>query len=379
MPVMGSAPGAKARIDGREVLYFAGTGYLGLQGDARVVEAGCAALREFGLHPATTRSGFGETPLLLAVEQRAAQFFGTESARYFVSGYAGMAILAQGAAGTADLILADEWLHHAGHDAAALLGAPLEHFRHGDADDLRAMLRAHGRRGRVLVMCDGVSPVRGDVAPINAYLDVLAEHGAGRLVVDDAHGVGVLGRHGRGSVEHAADAAGMPIAVNEGFDLDPARQVWMCGTLSKAIGGSGGIIPGSTAFVAGLKTRARFLNGAAASPSPVAGATAAALEICLTDGFLRERLSGNVTQLRSGLRKLGLDVADLPTPIICLPIGDGDNMARIQKGLMDAGMAVAHSRNYPGVDQEGALRIAVFATHTPAMIEELIEALRGLL
>lgn len=379
MPVMESAPGARARIDGREVLYFAGTGYLGLQGDPRVVEAGCAALREFGLHPATTRSGFGETPLLQAVEQRAALFFGTESARYFVSGYAGMAILAQGAVGGADLVLADEWLHHAGHDAAALIGAPLVRFRHGDADDLRARLRARGQRGRVLVLCDGVSPVRGDIAPVNAYVDVLAEHGGGRLVVDDAHGVGVLGRYGRGTVEHAADAAGAPIAVNEGFDLDPARQVWLCGTLSKAFGGSGGIIPGSAAFIAGLKARARFLNGAAASPSPAAGATVAALDICLADGSLRERLSRNVAQLRSRLRALGLEVADLPTPIICLPIGDGENMARIQKGLLEAGIAVAHSRSYPGVDEEGALRIAVFATHTPEMIDALIEAIRRLL
>ena len=124
---------------------------------------------------------------------------------------------------------------------------------------------------------------------------------------------------------------------------------------------------------------ARLRLEAAASPSPVAGATAAALGICLADGSLRETLSRNAAYLRSGLRALGLDVADLPTPIICLPIGNGDNMARIQKGLMDAGIAVAHSRNYAGVDEEGALRIAVFATHTPAMIDELIEALRGLL
>lgn len=376
---MESPVGPTVRIAGRDVLYFAGTGYLGLQGDPRVVEAACAALRGFGLHAATTRTGFGETPPLRAVEEGAARFFGAERSLYFASGYAGMSILAQAAAGRADLILADEWLHHAGHDAAALLGAPVERFRHGDAGDLRARLRGHREAERVLVMCDGVSPVRGDVAPINAYLDVLAEHGTGRLVVDDAHGVGVLGRNGRGSVEHAADEAGEPIAVNDLFDVAPARRVWMCGTLSKAIGGSGGIIPGSADFIAGLKARSRWYKGAAASPAPAAGATAAALDICLAGAALRERLRHNIALLRAGVKALGLEVEDWPTPIVCVRIGNGETMERIQRALMDDGIAIAHSRNYPGVDQEGALRIAVFANHAPDMIGRLLEALRKVL
>lgn len=377
MAVMESAPGPRVRLDGREVLYFAGTGYLGLQGDPRVIEAACAAVREYGLHPATTRSGFGESPLLLAVEERAARFLGAEQARYFASGYAGMSILAQ-AAGPVDLVLADEWLHHAGMDAAALNGAPMELFRHNDTEELRARLRAHRGR-RVLVMCDGVSPVRGDVAPVAAHLEALREHGAGRLVLDDAHGIGVLGPNGRGTVEHAAAAAGEPIAVNATLELGADRQVWVAATLSKAIGGSGGIIAGSAAFIAGLRERAGWLNGAAASPAPAAGATAAALDICLADAALRQDLARNARHLRQGLRALGLDVEDWPTPVVCLRVGDGESMARLQRALMEEGIAVAHSRNYPGVDHEGALRIAVFANHMPEMIDHLLDALRRLL
>jgi len=375
MPLLETAPGPQVRIDGREVLYFAGTGYLGLQGDPRVIEAGCAALRSHGLHAATTRTGFGESSLLQAVEHEASAFMGAERALYFSSGYAGMAILAQAAVGEAALVLADEWLHLAGQDAARLIGAPMRMFRHGDAEDLRRRLRMRRGRGRVLVMCDGVSPVRGDVAPVTDFLDVLAEYPEARLMIDDAHGLGVLGRSGRGSVEHAADASGQAIAVNQTDDEAAARSVLLCGTLSKAVGGWGGIITGSERFIETLRARSRWFHGAASCPAPAAGATAAALRICRNEPAIRARLARNVRRMRTGLAALGLDIEDLPTPIICLRIGDGARMARIQQDLMQAGIAVAHSRNYPGVDGDGALRIAVFATHSAEMIDQLISEL----
>ncbi len=380
MPVMQSPPGPRVIIDGREVLYFAGTGYLGLQGDHRVIEAACEAARTYGVHPATSRTGFGESPPLLAVEERAARFFGTERALYVVSGYAGMSTLVQAAPRPPGLILADDWLHLAGRDASALSGARVERFAHCDPDDLRAQLARHGAREPVFVLCDGVSPVRGDVAPVNAYLAVLQAHGDARLIIDDAHGVGVLGRNGRGTLEHAADEAGEAIGVNAGEV--PAgcgyngRNAWMCGTLSKAIGGSGGIIPGDDAFIVRLKTTANWYHGAAATPAPAAGATATALALCLDEPMRREALRRNAAHLRAGLRGLGLELPDHPTPIVCVSIGDGANMARLQTALLARGVAIAHSRNYAGVDNEGALRIAVFATHTFGMIDELVEAMR---
>jgi len=377
MPVMDTAPGPVARIDGREVLYFAGTGYLGLQGDARVIEAGCAALRSHGLHAATTRTGFGETALLQDVERLAAGFMGTESALYYASGYPGMGMLAQAGAGSVALVLADEWLHLAGQDAARLIGAPVKTFRHGDPEDLRRRLRACKGRGRVLVMCDGVSPVRGDIAPIHDYLEVLADHPEARLMIDDAHGLGVLGQNGRGSVEYAADTSGLPIALNPGFDDPPHRSVWLCGTLSKAVGGWGGMIAGSAGFIDRLRDRSNWFQGAAACPAPAAGATAEALRICRDEPELRSRLVRNVRQARIGLRGLGLELEDLPTPILCVRIGGRETMASLQRELLADSIAIAHSRNYPGVDDDGALRIAIFAMHTPDMIDELVGSLRS--
>ena len=377
--MMQSPPGPRVRIDGRDLIYFAGTGYLGLQGDPRVIEAACKAVRTYGVHPATSRSGFGESLLLVEVEQLAARYFGAENALYFVSGYAGMATLVQAADEPVDLILADAWLHLAGQDAALLSRAKIERFRHGDPHDLRDQLRRHAHSGRTLVLCDGVSPVRGDIAPVNDYLSVIEAHGSCRLVIDDAHGVGVLGANGRGTIEHASDKTQQPIPINLDTSFSPERQVWMCGTLSKALGGSGGVIPGSSGFISGLKAGARWYHGAAASPAPVAGATAAALDIVWREPELRRSLNDNVRYLRSRLRSLGLEFDDWPTPIICLRIGSGENMARIQKGLMDQGIVIAHSRNYAGVDHEGALRIAVFATHTTEMIDALIDVMRGFL
>ncbi len=373
MPVMQSPPGPRVLIDGREMLYFAGTGYLGLQGDPRVIEAACEAVRCYGVGPATSRTGFGESPPLQEVERQAALFFGVEQALYVASGYAGMSVLMQDQAGSDDLILADEWLHMAGLDACAAGLAHVERFRHGDADDLYARLRAWGGRGEVFVLCDGVSPVRGDIAPADAYLRVLHEHGRGRLVVDDAHGVGVLGRCGHGTIEHAGDAVGARVAVNAG--IDTAVQAWTCGTLSKALGGSGGILAGSAAFIDRLRRDARWFHGAAAPSAPTAGAAQQALAIAYQNPALRDRLRANARRLRAGLRGLGIEVEDWSTPIICIRIGDGCEMARIQQTLFSRGIAIAHSRNYAGVDAEGALRIAVFANHTDEMIDELVAAL----
>ena len=143
MPVMEGPPGAVTRVDGREYLYFGGTSYLGLSGHADVIEAGCAALRQYGVHTATSRSGFGNSPAVLEVERRAADFFGCETAFYFASGYLGNHILIQALADRADVILIDESAHYSLVEAGRLLGRPAIPFRHCDPEDLRLKLDSH--------------------------------------------------------------------------------------------------------------------------------------------------------------------------------------------------------------------------------------------
>ncbi len=383
MSVMSSPPGTEVLVDGRSVLYFAGTAYFALQGDPRVMEAACSAVRQYGIHPATSRTGFGETPLLRSVENRAAKFFSADDALYFAAGYAGPSLLMQGAEQRFDLIAVDESVHLASQDAVDQHGAKVIRIRHLDPQHLEDVLSQHRSAQRVAVMCDGVSPVLGDIAPASEYLDVLQRTGGGILVIDDCHGVGVLGKNGRGTLEHAANISGKPILVNTHSNSSTResldRSAWMCGTMSKALGGGGGIIAGSHSFIAGLKARARWYHGAAAPAAPVAGATAQAMQILLDSPQMRERLQGNIVRLRSGLTSLGLHVESWPTPIVCVKVGDGANMERIQRTMFDRGIAIAHSKNYPGVGEEGALRIAVFSAHTDDMIDRLLSELASLL
>ena len=240
--VLQSPPGPRVVINGRPVLYFAGTGYLGLQGHADVIRAGCDALQQYGTHSATVRTGYGNQPPMLDVEAAAAGFFGTEAAFYFVSGYAGMATLLPAIGHRFDALFVEELSHYSVCDAIKLCGLPAHMFAHRDTADLRAKLAAHLRTGgRPLVVTDGVFPLSGRIAPVDRYLDVLGDHPGAGLALDDAHAVGVLGEQGRGTFEHfKVDFA----AVNRD-DTEPAPpgvSLFFCATLSKAIGGQGGIV-----------------------------------------------------------------------------------------------------------------------------------------
>jgi 7-keto-8-aminopelargonate synthetase-like enzyme len=376
MPTLESPPGAVVRIDGREYLYFVGTGYLGLQGNSEVIRAACQATARYGLHSATSRAGFGNTPPTLAVERRAAEFFGCEAAFYFSAGYASAGVLLRAVENRFGALFLDEYSHCSVADAARQSGRPTFSFRHRDAGDLADCLR---RRlppgGRPLVMTDGVFSVRGTIAPLVEYRKMLVEYAGSGVLVDDAHGVGVLGCCGRGTLEHF----GLLKDVNSCDDVNAGVAFLLCAALSKALGGFGGIIPGSRRFIEQTRSASHWYDGATAPPSPVAAASARALELIEADPEMRVRLWANVAQLKTGLRALGFDVDDTPVPIIYLVVGDAENMQRIEGELMQRGIAVAYKSSYSGVDSSGGLRIAVFATHTPEQIERLISNLQSVL
>ncbi len=372
---MQSPPGAETVIDGRRYLYFVGTGYLGLQGHPEVIAAACEATRRYGIASATSRGGFGTTPPLLEVERRAAGLLGADDAFYFASGYMGNHVLTLLLEGSFDAVFLDESSHYCVKEAARLAGQPVFPFRHRDADDLAAQLRAHLRPGqRPLVMSDGVFAALGAIAPLAEYAAVLRGYEGAALCVDDAHALAVLGEQGRGTFEHCGLAhAGVNRDVaSEGPPAD-GPALYQCATLSKAVGGFGGILPASRQFIRRVQSCALY-NGASAPPVPAAAATAKALELIQTDPELRRRLGRNVRAVKGGLRKLGLETDDTPVPIVALSIGDQSNMQRIQWQLADRGILIAHM-HYAGLGPQGALRLAVFATHTPEMIEQLLDGL----
>ncbi len=374
---MQSPPGAHTVIDGRRYLYFAGTGYLGLQGHPDVIRAACDATEKYGIGSANSRTAFGNTPPVLEVERRAAEFFGLDDAFYFMSGYVGNHILILALADTFDAVFVDELSHYCVLEAAQLSGKPVFRFRHRDPEDLRAKLQASLEPAqRPMVITDGVFAARGSIAPLAEYRAVLCGYPGALICIDDAHALGVLGPNGAGTLEHFGLFDG---SVNTGEEPEQGPGLFFCATLSKAVGGYGGIIPGTQSFIGRLKAATHYYAGASPPPVPAAAATARALELIGNQPQMRKQLGNNVDALKGGLLRIGLEADDTPVPIVCLTIGDAANMQRIQRELMQRGIAVAYMAAYSGLGPDGALRLAVFATHTKKMIEQLLDGLQNLL
>lgn len=382
MQIMQSAPGPITVIDGRECLYFAGTGYLGLQSRPEVIQAACAAAERFGMGSATSRTGFVNQPPTLDVEARAARFFGVEASFSFASGYAGMAILAAHLADACDAAFVDEQSHYSVFAGARALEKPIFSFQHRDAGHLAELLKTKLKPGeRPLVMSDGLFALLGDLAPVDEYDHVVANYPGAMVALDDAHGMGVIGRDGRGAFDHfdlwdrVNDARGDAKGERS---IHAGAKLFVCGTLGKALGGFGGMIPGSQRMIESLRELPIY-GGASAIPAPAAGGAARALELATGEPALRACLQANALRLRSRLRGLGLDCDEFPSPIICLKLGARDNMRRIHRELMERGIAIGYFAAYSGSGSEGALRIAVFATHTEAMLDRLADELAAVL
>jgi len=358
-------------IDGKVYLYFGGTSYLGLAGLPEIIEAGCEALRKYGVHSATSRSRIGTNPPVIAVEQRAAEFFGTEDAFYFSSGYSSNHIMVSALAQDADAVVVDEAAHYCVIEASQLAGRPVKNFRHRDVTDLAVQVK--GLRSP-LVMIDGVSASTGQLAPLREYLEVLRACDNASLLLDDAHAIGVLGANGRGSL----DEPELWETVNTDKPFQGVR-LYVCGTLAKAIGGFGGVIPGTNDFVARVRSASHYFDGASAPASAVAGSTARALEIVMREPGLRERLRANTLELRDQLKSIGLVVPNGATAHFGVGIGSAENMIRIHETLKSRNIMLPYIGAYAGVPKEGLFRFAVFASHTESQIARLVTELRSVL
>ena len=369
--LMQSAPGPETTIDGVRYLYFVGTSYLGLAAHPEVIEAGCRAMWEFGVHSATTRAGFGTNPPVLAVERLAADYFGTEDAYYFGSGYVANHVLLAALAPEIDAVFVDECAHYSVLEAARGVGLPVDTFRTRDPGDLARASRAVAR---VMVMADAVGSVTGALAPVPEYLRALQCHDRAILLLDEAHGFGVLGPAGRGWL----DELGLWPGVNRG-GATKGVSIAACGTLAKALGGFGGIIPGSREFVARARSGSHHFEGSSAPASAVAGATAKALEILIRQPSLRLQLRENALRLRHDLAGLGLAVPEGATANFGIGIGNAANMRRIHETLKARGILVPYIGAYAGVPKKGLLRFAVFANHTSAHLDRLIAELRAVI
>ncbi len=387
LPQLMSAPAAQAIVDGRQVVYFGGTGYLGLHAHPQVIRGGCEYLQQYGVHSGTTRGNFGN-PAARLVEQTAAKLTGSEAAFFFASGFLGPQILLRALQSEFDALLVDDQSHFSVQEAAAGSGMHGFQFQHRSVGDLHKKLQPLNESSlRTLVLCDGVSPISGEMAPVLEYCRALRTSPGAGILLDDAHGLGVLGTRGLGTWEQVgADVGTINCAAGEvAAPAYPASEAttWVrkfcCTTLSKAIGGYGGLIVGSSRFIANMKATCSAYLGSSAPMSAAAGASAAGLRLALGNDDLRRKLRENVVRLKVGLRDLGVPCDDSTVPIVAMAPGDSAGMRGLQSELLRREIAVGYLRNYTNLGPHGALRIAVFADHEPWMIDWLLAELRRIL
>ena len=363
-----SAAGPIVRMEGRDRLMLGSNNYLGLTGDPRVKAAAMQALETYGTALTGSRLMNGTIPLHRELEEGIAAWLGTEDALVFTTGYQANLGCLSGVLGASDTVIADSGDHASILDGCKLSGARLRPFRHQRLDKLERMLeRAAGDGGGVLVVVDGVYSMEGDICDVASVADLARSHGA-RLLVDEAHGVGVLGARGTGACElHGAE---------DRVDL-------RMGTFSKSLASCGGFIAGPADVIDYLRIASRpFLFTAAAVPAALAAALEA-VRICRSDEGppLFARVLENAVYLHRGLQELGYRVVEpsrvggteVITPIVPVVIGDDLPTAQLWKALWDAGMYV-NVALYPAVPPGGSLiRTSVMATHEREHLDRALE------
>lgn len=346
--------------DGRRVLQLSSNNYLGLATDDRVVEAAVDATRRWGTGTGSSRLVTGAQSPHRHLEQQLAAFKGMADARLFSSGYLANLGVVTALVGRGDTIVSDALNHASIIDACRLSGAETRVYRHGDAAHAAALLRdAPGRR---LVITDGVFSMDGDLAPLPALCDAAERYGA-MVVVDDAHGSGVVGPDGRGTAAH--------LGVTD-------RVHAIVGTLSKSLASQGGYVAASRPVVELLTNRARsFVFDTALAPPAVAAADAA-LGIALAEPERRERLVRSTVRLRDALRGTGLDVpAQEPvTPILPVVVGSNDVALAGMDRLLRHDVLVVAIRPPTVPDGTARLRATLMATHTDDDVDHAVQAFR---
>jgi 8-amino-7-oxononanoate synthase len=367
--VLEGPAGPVVRMEGADRIQLGSNNYLGLTGDQRVKDAAKRALEEYGTALTGSRFMNGTIPLHLELERELAAWMGTEDALVFTAGYLANVGCIATLLGPGDTVICDSGDHASILDAVSMSRARIRPFRHNRLDKLATMLeRAEGDGGGVLVVVDGVFSMEGDLAPLPEIAQLCSKHGA-RLMVDEAHGVGVLGARGAGAAEL--------YGVEDQIDL-------RMGTFSKSLASCGGFIAGPADVIEFLRFQSRaFMFTAAAVPAAV-GAALEALRIIRSDEGpeLMARVLDNARYLHSGLAELEFQVveptvlpdgSELVTPIVPVVIGEDWQAATFWKALYDSGV-YTNVALYPAVPRGGALlRTSVMATHEREHLDRALE------
>ena len=356
---IGSAQGAWLRVDGKPVLNFCSNNYLGLADHPRLKEAARTAVEQYGVGPAAVRSIAGTLELHVELERRLAAFKGVEAALFVQSGLCANQAAIPPLVGKEDVIFTDRLNHASIIDGCRLSSAKIIVYEHCDPADAEAKIQEHlpqYRRG--LLVTDGVFSMDGDVAPLDKMYEACEKYGVISMV-DDAHGEGVLGRGGRGIVDH--------FGLHGKFDVE-------IGTLSKAFGVVGGVIAGKQVIVDWLRQRGRPFLFSSATTAADTAACLAAVDLLEESTELVDRLWANTRLFKAEMKKLGFDTGRSETPITPVILGENHVAQQFSRKLFEQGV-FAMPIVYPTVAKGTArIRVMISAAHSTSDLEQGLEA-----
>jgi len=351
--------------DGREVINLASNNYLGLANHRKLIEASLKATKELGVGSGAVRTIAGTMRIHMELEEKIARFKNVEACVVFQSGFAANAGTVSAILGKEDFILSDELNHASIIDGARLSRAKIKVFRHKDVDHCEELLKEIANEpGHRLVITDGVFSMDGDIGPVNK-LAALAEKYGAIMMVDDAHASGVLGRNGRGSIDHFGMHGRVDVQV---------------GTLSKAIGSLGGYVCGSRDLIDYLYHRARPFLFSTSHPPSVAASCIAAFDILETEPERIDRLWKNTKYFQGELKRAGFNIGGVNTPATETPItpvivGEGRAAMDFSRALFDEGV-MGTGIAFPTVPEGKArIRLIVTSEHTREQLDRALETL----
>ena len=355
-------PGPTAFWHGQEIVLLSSNSYLGLHAHSHVIKAAQEALAHYGTGTGASRLISGNLALHEELERKLARFKGYPAAILFSTGYmANLGLITSLAQGPQDLIISDQLNHASIIDACRLSSAARAIYRHKDLEHLKQILSQSQQYARHWIITEGVFSMDGDLAPLPGICKLAEEYGA-LVLIDDAHGFGVLGKEGRGTVEHFGLEDKIPLQI---------------GTLSKTLGNLGGYVVGTERLVDYLRHKARsFIYSTAPPPSILAGSLAA-LALIESQPQLRQQLWARVNYFRQALLELGFDLMDSQGHIIPILVGDLEKTSAFAQGLLEQGVYTPAIRPPTVPEGKCRLRISLMATHTSAQLERALLALKN--
>ncbi len=356
---LSSPQGAWLVVDGKRVLNFCSNNYLGLANHPKLVQAAKDAMEKFGVGPGAVRTIAGTMDLHLELEKRIAKFKGVESAITFQSGFTANLATIPALVGKEDFIFSDELNHASIIDGSRLSGAKIVRYKHADPTSLEAVIReSEGQYRRGLIVTDGVFSMDGDFPPLDKIVEIAEAYDL-MLMVDDAHGEGVLGKGGRGIVDH--------------FNMHGRVDVEI-GTFSKAFGVMGGVVAGDARIMEWLHQRGRPFLFSSAVTVPDVAATIAAIDLLEESTELVDRLWSNAEMFKTGMKELGFDTGKSMTPITPVMLGEAKLAREFSRKLYDEGV-FAMALGFPTVPKGLArIRVMISAAHSPEDLEESLAA-----